>query len=155
MRIIKLAIISIALLFIAATAISLLIPSDIRISKAINLHSQPDSIWPLIRNRDKWPQWHPAFINNAPQISSIKSIVLHQDDSLYEIKLQQDNKRPVVNGWRFYNASQDSITLQWYMDFHMGPMPWQKLSSLFFENTYGMMMQEGLTNIKKKVEGNF
>jgi hypothetical protein len=151
-RIFKLAIIGIILLFLAAFAISLLIPSYIRISKAINLHAEKDSVWSIVRNRNRWPEWHPAFMDDVQRFPPIKTSVLHQDDSLFILKLEQDNKRPVINGWQLFNSSQDSLTLQWYMDFKIGWLPWQKLGSLFFENTYGVMMQEGLTNIKRKEE---
>jgi hypothetical protein len=34
------------------------------------------------------------------------------------------------------------------MDFQLGWYPWQKFSSLFYENTYGNMMQDGLARLK-------
>jgi hypothetical protein len=38
------------------------------------------------------------------------------------------------------------------MDFHLKWYPWKKFSSLFFENTYGVMMQEGLENMRNLTE---
>ena len=70
------------------------------------------------------------------------------------MQLQQGNKDAVINGWKIYEyQGVDSLTLQWYMDFHLQWYPWKKFGSLFYENTYGVMMQEGLTNIKGVVEG--
>ena len=67
--------------------------------------------------------------------------------------LQQAGKMPLINGWKIYHhPSTDSLTLQWYSDFHLKWYPWQKLGSLFYENTYGVMMEEGLGNLKRLAE---
>ena len=152
MRLIKLAIISTIILFIVVTLISLLIPSDIRISKAINIHGNKDSILSLIRIREHWTKWHPAFIPNdsTPSFEPISSVIRAQNDSEIVMQLQQGNKPPVVNGWKVYgHTGIDSLTLQWYMDFHLKWYPWKKFGSLFYENTYGVMMEKGLENIRQ------
>lgn len=155
MRLIKLAFISILLLFLVVTAISLLIPSNIRISKAINIHSDEDAIFALIRDTTKWKQWHPAFIPNDsatafPQIHIVQQSV---SDSEIVMHLQQSGKPAVANGWKIYQYPHvDSLTLQWYMDFHLKWYPWQKFGSLLYEKTYGSMMERGLINIKDMLE---
>lgn len=154
MRIIKLALISIFFLFLATIAISLLIPSHVRISKAINIHGEKDSIFKLIADRNNWSHWHPAFMPAITNVAfvEIKSTIKVQNDSVLIMQLYQGIKTPVINGWQIYHASADSLTLQWYMDFHQGWLPWQKFGSLFYENTYGVMMEQGLSNIKKIVQ---
>ncbi len=155
MRLIKLAFISILLLFFVVTAISLLIPSDIRISKAINIHSGEDSIFALIRDTTKWKQWHPAFISNdsATAFPQIHIVQQSESDSEIVMHLQQGDKPEVVNGWKIYQYPHvDSLTLQWYMDFHLKWYPWQKFGSMLYEKTYGTMMEKGLENIKSRVE---
>jgi len=154
-RLIKLAFISILLLFFVVTAISLLIPSDIRISKAINIHSGEDSIFALIRDTTKWKQWHPAFISNdsATAFPQIHIVQQSESDSEIVMHLQQGDKPEVVNGWKIYQYPHvDSLTLQWYMDFHLKWYPWQKFGSMLYEKTYGTMMEKGLENIKNRVE---
>jgi hypothetical protein len=154
-RLIKLALISIVFLFIVVTAISLLIPSHIRISKAINIHAEKDSIFALISDTAKWKRWHPAFMPNdsARKFPSIHIIQKFQNDSEIVMHLQQSGKPEVINGWRIYQHSPvDSLTLQWYMDFHLKWYPWKKFASLFYENTYGVMMEKGLDNIRGKVQ---
>jgi hypothetical protein len=151
-RLIKLALLSIFFLFAVVTAISLLIPSHIRISKAINIHGEKDSIFKLINDTTNWKLWHPAFIPNdsAPKFPTIHIIQKSQSDSEIVMHLQQANKPEVINGWKIYNHPQvDSLTLQWYMDFHLKWYPWKKFGSLFYENTYGVMMEKGLDNIKQ------
>jgi hypothetical protein len=137
-----------------ATGISLMIPSHIRISKAINIHGSKDSIFALIKDQNRWRQWHPAFIpaDSARNFPSIHITKINENDTAIIFKLQQSNKRPVLNGWQIYNLSADSLTLQWYMDFRIKWYPWQKFGSMFYENTYGVLMEQGLTNIKNLTE---
>lgn len=154
-RLIKLALISIVFLFVVVTAISLLIPSHIRISKAINIYGTKDSVFELIGDTTKWSEWHPAFIPNdsARKFPPVHIIQKNQNDSEIVMHLQQENKPEVTNGWKIYQHSiTDSLTLQWYMDFHLKWYPWKKFGSLFYENTYGVMMEQGLENIKAKVQ---
>jgi hypothetical protein len=155
-RLIKLALISVILLFFVATAISLMIPGHIRISKAINIHSSKDSIFALLDNRDRWPQWHPAFApgDSTRSFPSINVVTKSRSDSELVLLMQQGAKKPVQTGWRIYgHEGVDSLTLQWYMDFYPKWYPWQKFGSLFYENTYGVMMEEGLSNLKRIAEG--
>lgn len=147
---IKLALISATVFFLIATAFSLMIPSHVRISKAINIHGEKDSLLALVKNQDRWPSWHPAFMpNDSVSIPTIRVISSMATDSSVIMELQQESRQGVVNGWNFYeHPAVDSITVQWYMDFHLKWYPWKKFGSLFFENTYGSMMQQGLQNLK-------
>jgi hypothetical protein len=38
------------------------------------------------------------------------------------------------------------------MDFRLSWYPWEKFSSLFYEKTYGAMMERGLNDLKKRLE---
>lgn len=155
MRLIKLALISVVLLFAMATLFSLLIPSDIRISKAINIGSSRDSVLELVKNRDRWKEWHPAYMpgDSTRKFASINFNTISQNDSSVVMELSQGSKAPVINGWNVYvYEGVDSVTLQWYMDFRLKWYPWQKMGSLFYENTYGILMQEGLDQLKKRAE---
>jgi hypothetical protein len=154
-RVVKLALLSIVFLFMVVTGVSLLIPSHIRISKAINIQGEKDSIFALISDTAKWKLWHPAFIQNdsTPTFPAIHIVSKSQNDSELVMHLQQQDKPEVINGWKIYHhALTDSLTLQWYMDFHLKWYPWKKLGSLFYENTYGVMMEKGLDNIKNDIQ---
>ncbi|MFL5772429.1 MAG: hypothetical protein ACJ75F_04675 [Flavisolibacter sp.] len=148
---IKLFLISVVFLFIAVTGVSLLIPSHITISKAINIRGEKESIFSAVRDRNQWYKWHPAFKSNSAvqAFDSIRIISQTENDSEILMSLQQNDKDPVINGWKiFSHTNTDSLTLQWYMKFDLKWYPWKKLGSLFYENTYGVMMQEGLENLK-------
>jgi hypothetical protein len=62
--------------------------------------------------------------------------------------------KKIISGWKVISYAQPgSTTLQWYMDFKLRWYPWEKFSSLLFEKSYGLKMEQGLNNIKKLVEG--
>lgn len=153
-RVLKLVIISFLFLFFVVTAISLLIPSHIRISKAINMRGKKDSIFALIKDTAKWKLWYPAFMphDSTPKFPAIAAYTQTHNDSEIIMRLQQGTKAPFINGWQIYqHPSTDSLTLQWYMDFNLKWYPWKKFGSLFYENTYGVMMEKGLDNIKNMI----
>jgi hypothetical protein len=154
-RLIKLALLSFIILFLIATAFSLMIPSHIRISKAANFHvSQKQNLLNSIKDQSQWKNWHPAYKNDSLQrTKSINITMLSQSDSEVVMQMQQGNKAPVISGWKLHEFPKaDSLTLQWYMDFKLKWYPWQKFGSLFYENTYGRMMEQGLTNLKSQLE---
>ena len=160
MRLIKLAILSFIILFIVVTIISLFIPSHIRISKATNIPADDTIVYSNINDLAKWRDWHPALKNLSENEiqnlsgSSIKvkgttiAITQRKDDELIA-EMVADDGRPIVSGFKTIPHPGDSSTLQWYMDFKLRWYPWEKFRSLFYENIYGVQMQEGLTNLKE------
>lgn len=153
MRVIKLAVISVIILFLLVTGISLLIPSHIRISRATDIRGQKDSIFSLLENKENWPLWHPAFDPANNKIPTIESHIISRNDSAISIGMWQSGKKEVANTWLLHSYPNSStFTLQWYMDFYPEWYPWQKVGSLFYEDMYGKMMEEGLMNLKGKME---
>ena len=163
MRLIKLAILSFIILFIIVTVISLFIPSHIRISKATNLPSDDTIVYANINDLSKWKDWHPALkelpeseiqkINDSSIY--IKGTTIHitekRDDETV-VEMSTNNGRPVISGFKTIRHPGDSSTLQWYMDFKLRWYPWEKFKSLFYENIYGVQMEQGLSNLKKLSE---
>lgn len=157
MQLIKLAFLSFVILFLIITAMSLLIPGHVRISRAINLKTEEDSVRLWVRDTAQWQRWHPAFrdANTTHKLSENRTTItpVTENDTLVQVRWQQQGRRPVLNSWQIHRyAFTDSVTLQWYMDFHLQWYPWQKFSSLFYEGTYGKMMESGLENIRKMTD---
>ncbi|HUC80505.1 MAG TPA: hypothetical protein VMR70_06290 [Flavisolibacter sp.] len=151
MRIIKLGLISFFFIFLLLTLFSLLFPSQIRISRAANVPNQRDSIFALLKDE---PAWHPAYLDTASrqQMQSLNRTVVEETDSTLIYSLQQTGRKKVINAWVLHGTpASDSLTLQWYMDFNLSWYPWEKFSSLFYEKTYGAMMESGLNNLKKRL----
>lgn len=169
MRAIRLLVLSIVALFLLVTAISLFIPSRVRISKAINVKASQQTVWRHIDNMGEWKNWNPFF--QQVQQSMITDIDSSQGmltamtvngtriswqtmvDTEHVAAMERPGRLSVLNGWKNMKiAGSDSTTIQWYMDFHLHWYPWEKFGSLLFEKSYSPKMEQGLSNLKKMVE---
>jgi len=154
-------------LFLLVTAISLFIPSHIRISKAINITASGDAVFEQINDPRKWKNWFPDLDSAKLYYEEgvVKGVII-DDSSRQYIKITGITKgevitelragpRTIISGWKMIDPAQpNSTTLQWYMDFHLRWYPWEKFASFLFEKSYGFKMEQGLNNIKKLLEAN-
>lgn len=165
MKYVRLAIISFVLLFTVVWAVSFFIPSNVRISRATEIQAPVDSLRSYLASPAGWRKWYPNldsandYIENGvvKGVSSIKGgasrLVLVSADAK-EIKTMYlvEGRNPVLSGWAMYPAEGRGVTVQWYMDFKLKWYPWEKFASLVFEKSYGTMMEEGLSRLKRLAE---
>lgn len=160
MRFIKLAILSFVLLFLVVTVISLFIPGNISISRAMNIAADDSSTFNLISNLEDWKLWHPA-LKDLPEseIDASTDSILVKNTIIKVVKRKEDELltemsviggRPIDNGFKLIRHEQrDSSTIQTFMNFHLHWYPWEKFRSLFYENIYGTQMEQGLANLRQ------
>jgi hypothetical protein len=170
MRFIRLALLSLIFLFLVVWGLSLLLPSHITLSKAINIKAPADSVKVMISNPMNWKYWYPGMDSAVPFYlkGEVKGMIINRADSLHPVYLALDkvakdeatalftgrNMKPVVNTWRtIEHQGSDSLTLQWSMDFNLRWYPWEKFASLALEKTYAPKMEQGLMDLRKKVQG--
>ena len=171
MRILRLLVLSFVFLFLMVTAISLLMPSHVRISRATNIHASASEVWRHVDDLRSWKEWNPFFSELAlgdieyADTSSGEPPAMKIKETLIQLKEKKTDERifvmltkgkdPVINGWKFMNQSgSDSATLQWYIDLNLRWYPWEKFAGLLFEKSYGAQIEQGLSNLKKIVEKN-
>ncbi len=164
MRIIKLGIISIIFFSILITGISLFFPSHVRISKAIDITTDKDSLMIQIADVTKWKSWYPGADTSAYFVEEGKIIgIVTGNDQALVIRGINDSAVLAINvgphskksgsGWNIFpGSSPNSFTVQWYMDFRLRWYPWEKFSSLLLEKRYGRMMERGLERLKVLLE---
>jgi hypothetical protein len=118
-----------------------------------------------IGNAANWKNWYPGAdsSNFFYENNSIKGLILDQHKKQYIIitgKTQDEvtaeyvlpNKK-IPTGWLVAaNPAANSVTIQWYMDFHLHWYPWEKFSSFLFERIYHPQLQQGLDNLKRFLE---
>ena len=164
----KLAFISLLVFFIVFTCISLFFPSHLRLSKAINIHTAPDSVWSEIDDLSRWRQWNPFFANldtakieyldtskgrwNAVKVATTTVRWKEMKAGEHIAEMQNGDRSPVFSGWKCMKLSADSVTVQWYMDFHLRWYPWEKFGSLLYEGKYGSQMEKGLSNLRSLLQ---
>ena len=165
MRIVRFIIISAAVIFIIITIISLFIPSNVRISRGIQINSSKESVMNQVSQVSNWRNWYPGAdsLKSYYEDNVIKGLILDEPNKRYlvirEIKDDEvtaeyllPNKK-IQTGWLVAaNANANSVTMQWYMDFHLRWYPWEKFSSFLFEKVYHPQLQQGLDNLKKFLE---
>jgi len=169
MRLLRFGLISFIVLFLLITGISLFIPSHVIISKAINIKAGNDSVMAQIKDASKWKNWQPGMDTSRLLYIEgvVKGVVLDDKDpanpvyimidktSVDEVRAQFITKKmkPVITGWKTITyPNNDSVTVQWYMDFHLRWYPWEKFGSLLLEKSHGARMEQGLTNLKKLLQ---
>ena len=148
MRFIKLGIISIIVFSLLITLISFLFPSRVRISKAIDINSNRETIMLQLRDTASWRKWYPGA-DSAIVLPLIRDIT----DSSVTAESALDNGRKGQTGWNVYEAAiPNTVTVQWYMDFRLRWYPWEKFSGLLLEKRYGPVIEKGLEKLKFLME---
>jgi hypothetical protein len=165
MKYIKLALISLVFFAVLVTLISFFFPSQVRISKAIDITTSRDTLLSRLGDPAKWSDWYPG----ADTMHVMKLMgrtlglkldesgglirVMEKTDSTVTVSAAGAHMREMNGGWNIFPATiPNTFTVQWYMDFHLEWYPWEKFSSITFEKRYGPIMEKGLENLKRVVE---
>jgi hypothetical protein len=165
LRIIKLGIISLIVFSLLITGISLFFPSHVRISKAIDIETSRDSLLAQVKDLSNWKNWYPGadtmqlrekngvvdglLVDSAMGLVTLAAV----SDTAIHALTSGPKVRDVKSGWNFYEGSRpNTVTVQWYMDFHLRWYPWEKFSSLLLEKRYGPVMEKGLDKLKGFLE---
>ena len=162
MRFIKLAVISAIVLSTIIFLISLLLPANIRVSRAIDIHASKTQIIPLLQDMEQWDNWNEyvkqlpdsgKHINNSKIISPALNITMKSvSDSLLKSEWEQGEKK--FNSAYFLFESNGTTVVQWYFDFHLGWLPWQKISGIVYDKQIGPNMEISLAKLKQIAETN-
>ena len=140
MGVIKLGFISVIVFALLITGISLFFPSHIRISKAVDISAPKDSVMEQIVNAGNWKKWYPgadtaSYYMIAGQIKGIMTgdkqalkITEVNDSAVLAINAGPNAKKG-ESGWNIFEGrTPNTVTVQWYMDFHLRWFPWEKFS---------------------------
>jgi hypothetical protein len=162
MRVIKLGIISLVVFGILFYAFSLFIPSRIRISRAINIAVQKDTLASRMADLRSWKDWN-EMVNNDENsnpkytdrtfdggVLSVK-MVYASADSIRTV-WQFRNTEPIMSGFNLVQSLSDTTVAQWYFDFNLKWYPWEKFGSIIFDQQLGPPMEKSLNNLKTTLE---
>ena len=166
MRFIKLALISLVVFAIILSAFSILLPSKINVSKAIDINAPTDSIISNIADLSNWHRWYAdsssAKISNpstgkGASISFAKSTVTILSSGSNTIKAEWRTKdnTPMVGAFNIYKDSSDVITtVQWHFIQEVKWYPWEKFASIVSSKAIAPFMEKSLDKLKVQVETN-
>lgn len=147
MRFIKLIGISFVAFFLLLTAFTSLIPSEIRISRAVDIQAGKEMVLPLLKEDKKWNRW----IQDSTRVIRIHPIITN--DSLIRAEWTAGNKT-FNSSYALYEVKEGTVTVQWYFDMKLSWYPWDKLGSIVYDKQMGPVMEESLGKLKQLVESN-
>ncbi len=167
MKFLKLALLSFIVFSLLITAISFFIPSKIRLSKVVEINCADSLLMKEISNPENWKNWLPGietahynydngkvngYILNESKQQFLLLKIVRTNEVVSKFEL---GKKSIISGWKIIPVNKTNATgIQWYMNFELGWLPWEKFISLFYENIYGTQMQNGLGKLKLLLETN-
>jgi hypothetical protein len=168
MRFVKLFLIGAIVLFFVVTAFSWIFPSNLRISRAINIAASREKVWAAINDLHTWDNWN-QMISLSPLTGKtfstpsagagaflrsdqlVVTIIRSGPDSI-NIDWNQVTGKPFKGGFNLMQLSPDSLTVQWYLDFHFRWYPWEKFGSMVYDQQLGPLMEGSLAGLKHLME---
>ena len=161
MRALKLFLISAVVIFLLLTAVSLLLPSHVRVSRAINIAAPAQQINSYLSDLRKWKEWNKLLADSSITITSVDSSIMKTDR--FDIRLLVVGLDSVSTRWEQPNGkvftgnfslmpSGNVTIVQWYFDFHQRWYPWEKFASIIYDDRMGPGMENSLTQLKGLVE---
>ena len=160
MRVLKLALISIVVLFGVITAIASLLPSHVRISRAIDVNAPASKVYAMVDSIRAWESWneyirfyhHKQWKANEMTSDETTIVIGQRSDTLVTAAWSRPSGNNFHSGYRI--IAQDSLhsTLQWYFDFQLHWYPWEKFQSIVYDQQLGPDMEKSLQNLKRKAE---
>lgn len=163
MRFLKLALISIVVIVVLLFALSFLLPSHVRVSRAIDISAPAERIMPYVKDLDKWPLWNDVL--KDPSITGISVQAEHIKTNRFEIfsiasvkRNWAGNRWVQPDGKEFQSSfdltqGQQFTVVQWYFDFYVRwYMPWEKFGSIIYDKRMGPSLEKSLTQLKALVE---
>jgi len=158
MRIIKLFVISVAVLFLLLTAFSSLLPSHVRISRADDINRPASAVYAQIDDLRNWQKWN-SYIQAMPgkqlftdqiQSQKLSVTIIAKEPNIVKTTWRQNRKS--FSGVFSLTPQQSVTTVQWYFDFYLKWYPWEKFGSIIYDNQLGPEMEQSLIHLKQLLE---
>lgn len=161
MRFLKLILISIVALFVLMLFFSILMPSKVLVSRAIDINAPIDSIKYRVSDLNQWVYWVKGMRSNNVMIESAKKAQLGNST----VTVLEVSDSSVVMNWETHSSALQKSTMrlishpgtavstvQWQFEQHLKWYPWEKLGSFMNDKILGPMMEQNLLNLKQWTE---
>lgn len=161
MNFIKLAFLSIAILFILISSIGILLPSNVLVSRAININTSKDTVFIYVNSIKQWSNWMDGMHQESVKISSathadlagIKVVINFISDSLIIATWTTQKGNIQTSSLRIIGDSLEKVTVvQWQFEQKLKWYPWERLGSIMNDKIIGSMMEKNLNNLKLLIE---
>jgi hypothetical protein len=161
-------------LFIIITLFSLLIPSNVRVSRAILINNTNTvSVYQQIINFENWKNWHPIFrVDSAklnwqpPAIAGKDSVciirhhgkdviiqLLSADSTSIKFSLKSQGENDISNDVVITSSpAQKSVQVEWRAITKLHWYPWEKFYGIFIDKLTGAGYEGALNGLKEFME---
>jgi len=159
MRFLKLAIISVIVIFIILTAMSSLLPSQILVSRAVDIKASGSIIKQNLYQLNNWQLWmtdaRGQKVNhtynaqkNSLAIGPTTISILSITDSTLSTEWTSPKKMTGLFRIINHHTPDSLITVQWQMEQDVKWYPWEKFASITKDELWGGSMEKSLENLK-------
>jgi hypothetical protein len=145
-----------------------LCPSDISVSRVIQINRPRVEVLKKINDLREWRNWNELLEN--PGMKNILDSHGNLTDSTYmvrdgiSVRMERSGPDTIVTRWekgnKFFDGNfnlkgPDGQTIvEWELHFHIGWYPWEKLASMFYDKQLGPVMEKSLLNLRNEMENN-
>lgn len=167
MKLVKLAVISVVVLFTIATLIGILLPSTVVVSRAVDIPQQKSRVLPEVNDLRRWPGWIEGIKDNGfklttPQGTGVGAGAFVNGNN---IRITGISDTAVLTAWTgksgFIQESAMNLitdpmgtitTVHWSFTQHIKWYPWERLGSMMNDKILGPVMEKSLANLQEKVK---
>jgi hypothetical protein len=156
----SLIIFSLIILFLFA-----LFPSDISVSRVVQIRASPGLVQKKISDLREWGTWNEMLTGNQGQNKnqSANTDSNYINRGVVSIEILKSVKDTVITRWKNGEKSFTGIyiltemngqsVLEWTLHFHLRWYPWEKLASMFYDKQLGPIMENSLLKLRNEMEG--
>lgn len=174
MRMIKAFLVGAIGLFIVITLFSLLIPSRVRVSRAVLINNTTaNAVCQQIANFDNWKKWHPIFTMDSAKIfwhppaivgkdsgciilqrgKEVKIQLISADSNSVKFLLQAEGENDIENDIVIKTlAPQNAVQVEWRAITKLHWYPWEKFYGIFIDKLTGAGYEAALNGLKEFIE---
>lgn len=167
MRFLKLAAISLLVVFVLFTFIGLLMPSSVTVGRSQDIHASIDSVRFYTNDLNNWKYWingadagyfkqltKSTSANNSKIKLGTYTITLIKNNTKYIITVWQgeSNKEQISNLKLYYDNNENATVVSWSFMQQLSWYPWERLGAMLHDKILGPSMEVSLNKLKQVAE---
>lgn len=158
MRLIKLAFISVVVLSLLVTGISLLFPSTVIASRAIEINTNPTKISYFVSDLAHWKEWMSDWKENEVRLEKNTAYIgtqtvqlVSQTDHSVNYKWVATGQNPYLVKFEWTLLKDSAYVIHWSFEQKVKWYPWEKFQTLLNDNVLGSKMELELQNLQTAI----
>ncbi len=158
MKLIKLVVFSVLILSVLVTAISLLLPNTVIVSRAVEVKCTPDKIAFFTTDLKHWNAWMSDWKQNEVRLQNdtafIGTQMIHYEsktDSSVNYKWVATGQAPYQVKIEWFPLEKGNFVIHWTFEQHVRWYPWEKFQTLLNEKLLGSKMEQELQNLQELI----